>query len=129
MSYNGYTAYKTNQNKTENPRDIEYRLLAQVTSSLMRARAEPEAYGERVKAILWNRDVWSALRVDLSDPENMLPKQLRASLISISLWVEKETRSLLDNTGDLDAVIDINRNIMAGLKPENHEDSQEPGIS
>ena len=128
MSYHGYTAYKTNQNKTESPRDIEYRLLAQVTHALINARENPDLFGDRVKAILWNRDVWSALRVDLSDPENQLPKQLRASLISISLWIEKETRNLLDHKGDLDAVIDINRNIMAGLKPDNHED-QEPGVS
>lgn len=128
MSYNGYTAYKTTQNKTESPRDIEYRLLAQVTHALIVARENPDLFGDRVKAVLWNRDVWSALRVDLSDPENLLPKQLRASLISISLWIEKETRAVMDGVGDLDAMIDINRNIMAGLKPENH-DQQEPGVS
>ena len=124
----GYGAYKSVQNTTENPRDIEYRLLAQVTASLMAARENPKDFTKRVEAILWNRDVWSALRVDLSDTENQLPKQLRASLISISLWMEKETRALLDNRGDMDAMIDINRNIMAGLKPDNG-DSNEPGIS
>ena len=128
MSYNGYTAYKTNQNKTESPRDIEYRLLAQVTHALITARENPDLFGDRVKALLWNRDVWSALRVDLSDVDNQLPKALRASLISISLWIEKETRAVMDGVGDLDAIIDINRNIMAGLKPDNHED-QEPGVS
>ena len=117
MSYNGYAVYKTVQNKTDDPRDVEYRLLAQVTASLMRARDNPKEIHDKVKAILWNRDVWSALRVDLSDENNQLPKQLRASLISVSLWIEKETQALLNGNGDMDAVIDINRNIMAGLKP------------
>lgn len=128
MSLNGYTAYKTNQNKTESPRDIEYRLLAQVTHALITARDNPDLFADRIKAILWNRDVWSALRVDLSDEDNQLPKPLRASLISISIWIEKETRAVMDGKGDLDAMIDINRNIMAGLKPDNHADA-EPGIS
>ena len=124
----GYSAYKTTQNSTENPRDIEYRLLAQVTRSLIDARENPKEFNKKIEAVLWNRDVWSALRVDLSDNDNQLPKQLRASLISISIWVEKETFALLDGRGDLDAIIDINRNIMAGLKPDNGE-LQEPGIS
>ncbi len=59
-----------------------------------------------------------ALRVDLYDENNQLPQQLRASLISLSLWIEKETFALLEGEGDIDALIDINRNIMAGLKPE-----------
>jgi flagellar protein FlaF len=125
---NGYTAYKSVQNKTEEPRDIEYRLLAQVTASLIAARDNPKEFQKRVEAVLWNRDVWSAFRVDLSDADNKLPKELRASLLSISIWMEKETHAILDQRGDIDAVIDINRNIMAGLKPDS-QSSYEPGIS
>jgi flagellar protein FlaF len=128
MSMTGYNAYKTTQNKTDNPRDIEYRLLAQVTRSLIMARDNPKEFAKRVEAILWNRDVWAALRIDLSDDNNQLPKQLRASLISISIWIEKETHALLDNRGDIDAIIDINRNIMAGLKPDS-ADPVDPAIS
>jgi flagellar biosynthesis activator protein FlaF len=123
MSYNGYTAYKSVQNKTEDPRDIEYRLLAQVTGALIKGRDNPKEFKARVEAILWNRDVWSALRVDLSAEDNALPNALRASLISVSIWIEKETYALLDGKGDLDAVIEINRNIMAGLKPENAQEA------
>ncbi len=123
MSYNGYTAYKSIQNKTEDPRDIEYRLLAQVTGALIKGRDNPAEFTKRVEAILWNRDVWSALRVDLSAEDNALPKALRASLISVSIWIEKETHALLDGKGDIDAVIEINRNIMAGLKPDNAQEA------
>jgi flagellar protein FlaF len=124
---NGYSAYTNVQNKTDDPRDIEYRLLAQVTRSLMQARDNPKEFNKLVEAILWNRDVWAALRIDLADPGNQLPKELRASLISISIWIEKETYAIMDHRGDIDAVININRNIMAGLRPEASE--QEPGIS
>jgi flagellar biosynthesis activator protein FlaF len=117
MSSQGYTAYKTAQKKSDDPRDVEYSLLAQVTAALRTARTSTEIK-TKVDAVLWNRDVWSALRQDLVDESNQLPKQLRASLISVSLWIEKETHAVMDGAGDIDALIDINRNIMAGLKPE-----------
>ena len=123
---NPYSAYTNVQNKTDDPRDIEYRLLAQVTRSLMAARDGNVEFAKKIEAVLWNRDIWAALRLDLADEGNQLPKELRASLISISIWMEKETFAIMDGRGDLDAVIDINRNIMAGLKPA---DDAEPGIS
>jgi len=121
MMSNGYAVYNSAQTKTVDARDVEYRLLAQVTSALMKAR-ESGDLKERLEAALWNRNIWSALRIDLMDENNQLPKELRASLISVSIWIEKETRALMGGEGDLDAVIDINRNIMAGLKPEFAQD-------
>lgn len=126
MSYSGYAVYKTVQNKTDDPRDVEYRLLAQVTADLMRVRDNPQDFQTRIKTAMWNRDIWSALRVDLAHEDNQLPKQLRASLISISIWVDKETMRVMDGNGDIDALIDVNRNIMAGLKPP---ETQSPGVS
>lgn len=124
MSSNGYAAYGNAQTQSVDPRDIEYRLLAQVTSAMMRARENPDNVKPRLEAALWNRNIWSALRVDLSSDGNQLPKELRASLISVSLWIEKETMSVMEGKGDLDAMIDINRNIMAGLKPDTSADEE-----
>ena len=121
MSYQGYTAYGAAQNKADDPRDLEYRLLAQVTGALIQAKNTPDDIKPRVDAALWNRDVWSALRVDLADDNNALPKELRAAIISVSLWIEKETMRVIDGSGDIDALVDINRNIMAGLKPDTVE--------
>jgi flagellar protein FlaF len=122
----GYTAYKASQQQTQDTRDVEYRLLAQVTAALIAAKEKTAAYElrEKLDAVLWNRDVWAALRVDLSSEGNNLPKELRASLISIAIWIEKESLRLLDGKGDIDAVIDVNRNIMAGLKPHTSEEQE-----
>lgn len=126
MSYNGYSAYKTAQTTSNDGRDIEYRLLAQVTAALMRARDNAaNDIREKMDAILWNSSVWSALRVDLSSEDNRLPKELRSSLISLSLWVDRETHAIMDGTGDIDALIDVNRNIMAGLKPQTEEEQEQ----
>ena len=121
MSFNGYAAYKSASTQTTDTRDVEYRLLAQVTGALIQAKEDPSNFSKRCEAACWNRDIWSALRVDLSHETNQLPKDLRASLISVSLFIEKETYAVMDNTGDIDTLIEINRNIMAGLKPELHD--------
>lgn len=118
MTNDGYNAYTQVQNKTGDARDVEYRLLAKVTHDLQRAIENPKDFKLRISAALKNRDVWSALRLDLSNENNALPKELRASLVSLSLWIERETSDVIDGNGDIDALIEVNRNIMAGLKPE-----------
>jgi flagellar protein FlaF len=126
MSSNGYAVYKTaTQSAATDPRDIEYRLLAQVTAAMIKARETADSdFKAVVEAVSWNRDVWAALRQDLMADTNALPKDLRASLVSVSLWIERETSAVMNKEGDIDAMIDINRNIMAGLKPEHaHEDA------
>ncbi len=118
MPTTGYNAYKTVQNKMDDPRDVEYRLLAQVTAAMMNARDNPQDLKAKIDAVLWNSRIWSAFRVDLLSDDNRLPRDLRASLLSLSIWVERETHAVIDSLSDLDALIEVNRNIMAGLRPD-----------
>lgn len=114
---NNYAAYQQSQNTTEHPRDIEYRLLGQVTAAMIKASENPQDRPAVIDAVLWNRNIWSAFRVDLLDPGNRLPKELKAQLISISLFIERETTEVLNDTADMEALIDINKQIMEGLRP------------
>lgn len=117
----GYQAYAQTQNVAENSRDVEYRLLAKVTGAMVKSKEAPDNVKQKVEAVIWNRDVWSALRVDLCSEQNMLPKELKASLVSLSLWIEKETGAVMDGKGDMDALIEVNRNIMSGLRPSDED--------
>lgn len=114
----GYQAYGRVQNATENPRSMEYRLLGQVTAALTKARDGKRGTAEFVDALLWNKKVWDAFIVDLSSEGNRLPKELRAQIIGIGLWVGRETIQVLDGTGDIDALINVNKTIMEGLAPQ-----------
>lgn len=113
----GYAVYQRTQNATQSPRDVEYRLLGQVTSALMAARDNPRDIHAKVDALQWNRDVWSAFRVDLAGDDNGLPRALRASLISLSLYIERECIKSMAPKGELDELIELNRTIMEGLRP------------
>jgi flagellar protein FlaF len=110
------TAYQTAQRRVETPREIEYRLFAQVTRALMEAQNTPvHEVAKRMDAIDWNRRVWSFLAGDCSANGNALPDQLRASIISISLWVGRYSSDVMQRNADIEPLIDVNRSVMQGL--------------
>ncbi len=114
----GYSAYTKVQATTGSHRDTEYRLLGAVTGALVRARDTETSLQDKIKAVLWNDRVWNAFMCDLGSPENHLPKPLKGALMSLALWVTKETQRILDNDADLEALINVNRQIMEGLRPK-----------
>lgn len=109
-------AYQQAATRAENPRDMEYRLFAQVTRALMEAAAlDKTEVGKRVDALDWNRRLWATLGADCSNPQNGLPPALRASFISLSIWVSRHTTLVIRNKEEIEPLIEINRMIMQGL--------------
>ena len=72
---------------------------------------------ERVEALFYLRRLWTIFINDLSDPNNELPEQLRAGIISIGIWMMKEIERVQGGaTDDLTPMIEINALIRDGLK-------------
>jgi flagellar protein FlaF len=117
MSYGAYKSVVA-ANATSDARDLEYRLLAQVTGQLIQAQEGKLTLSDRLEAILKNEKIWSVFLSDLNEPGNGLPKALKVNLASLALFVIKETNHILDKDAPLDDLIMINRQIMAGLKPQ-----------
>lgn len=112
-------AYQTTAARAENPRQTEYRLFGQVTRALMEAEQLDKSHiRERMDALDWNRRMWSMLGADCSLATNGLPEQLRANIISLSIWVNKHTSLVMRNKEDFAPLIDVNRIIMQGLLPQ-----------
>ena len=110
-------AYQQAATRAESPRETEYRLFAQVTLALMEAaKCEPTDIRGRIDALDWNRRVWSTLGTVCADPENGLPESLRASIISLSIWVGKHTSEVIRRQEDFEPLIEVNRMIMQGLR-------------
>ena len=119
-------AYKRTIREVENPRDIERRVLTRITHDLEKhattydgadssaARLNALA-GELGHALVENQRLWSVLKHDLSDNTNSLPPELRASLISLALWVDRQTNLVVGGNGRIEPLIAINRSIVSGL--------------
>ncbi|SDM70974.1 flagellar biosynthesis regulator FlaF [Maricaulis salignorans] len=114
-----FQAYQKASTRVEDPRSTEYRLFAQVTRALMQASETDQIeISSRIDALDWNRRLWSNLGADCASTENKLPEQLRASIISLSLFVSKYTSQVMRGTGEFEVLIDLNRTIMQGLAPQ-----------
>ncbi|MBM1635013.1 flagellar biosynthesis regulator FlaF [Sulfitobacter mediterraneus] len=119
-------AYKRTISHTEAPRQIERRILAQVTSELEQqfdAFDNAERKIDRLQVLadglrhsLWrNQQVWATFKMDLMEKENNLSPELRASLVSLAIWVEGHTQSVMAGGKNVKPLIDINRSIIDGL--------------
>ncbi|WP_309627818.1 flagellar biosynthesis regulator FlaF [Brevundimonas sp.] len=112
-------AYAQASNRTETPREMEYRLFGQVTRALMHAATVDKSdLKTRIDALDWNRRLWSVLATDCSDSDNQLNNPLKAQIISISLFVGRHSSAVMRGEEDFEALIDINRSIMQGLAPQ-----------
>jgi flagellar protein FlaF len=109
-------AYQQAAERSENPRDAEYRLFGEVTRALIEAsKTGQEEFAVRIKALDWNRRMWSTLAGDCASPHNALPQGLRAQIISLSMWVGRQSSAVMRNEDDFEALIDVNRIMMQGL--------------
>lgn len=114
-----YQAYQRASARTEDPRSTEYRLMGEVTRALMDIQQTPAAeIRKRAEALDWNRRVWSAFAADCASEDNQLPDNLRASIISLAMFISRETSTAMRGGGDLETLIDINRTVMQGLAPQ-----------
>lgn len=91
-------------------RQQEADVFRAATARLQAARNEGEM--ARVRAISDNRRLWLVIADLMRDPGNALPADLRASIISVGLTVQREMDA---DAPDFDFLIDINKHIADGL--------------
>lgn len=119
-------AYKTTIRESETPRQIERRVLSRVTGRLAaRATAYDQAASKLDRGTLLaeglrddlatNQKFWSELQFDLAQPGNALPAELRAGLISLAIFVDRQTSAVIGGNAGVGALVEINRSIVAGL--------------
>jgi flagellar protein FlaF len=109
-------AYQKASARAENPREMEYRLFGQVTRALMAAaEVDVSDTAARIDALDWNRRLWSVLASDCADSANSLPVELRAQIISLSIWVNKHSSAVMRREEEFGPLIDVNRIMMQGL--------------
>ena len=101
-----YEAAATHRSQREQEADV----FRRASGALKAARnANPI---QRVQAIADNRRLWITVAGLMRDPLNALPEELRASIVSVGMAVQRE----MDQASpDFDFLIGINENIAAGL--------------
>jgi flagellar protein FlaF len=95
----------------------ERQAMDRVIAMLRTAQEKGPGSRERVEALFYLRRLWMIFLNDLNDPNNELPEQLRAGIISIGIWMMKEIDRVRGGaTNDLTPMIEISALIRDGLK-------------
>ncbi len=109
-------AYADTVASTRTDRDTEYRLIAQISHRIKAAaEAGPHAYPRLVEALNDNQRLWTRLAVDVADPKNGLPEDLRSRIFFLSEFVQQQTGKILARKAKIAPLLEINAAILRGL--------------
>ena len=108
-------AYQRARTMIDDPRATEHRLMSQITGEMMSARDAGLSGPALMPVLHRNREVWGAFSSACGATGNLLPDALRASIISIGLWVDRFTSDVVSGREPIDELIGVNRTIIEGL--------------
>lgn len=97
-------------------RELEQEAFGKSVELLQAAQCCGPNSREAIEAIHFVNRLWSLLMEDLASEGNGLPEELRASLISVGIWVLRRSEDIrLGKVSDFGSLIDVSRAIAKGL--------------
>ncbi len=98
-------------------RSYEQMALAHSIKLLALAEHKGKHTREAIDAIFFVNRLWSFFIEDLMKAENGLPPEVRASLISVGLWLLKEAEQISNGEAQsFKGMIDVTQTILEGLE-------------
>ena len=113
--------YRNMQKATLNGRELEAEVLSKAALKLKFCQNNWEAPDRDEildEALKFNQKIWTLFQSELIKPENPLPKNLRENLLNLSMFIDKRIFEIMSfpSPEKLNAIIEINLNIAAGLR-------------
>lgn len=108
-------AYQRVQQLAETPRRTEQRLFLEINGALEQAWTSGRRGAALMPELHRNRELWSTLSADCAAPGNALPDALRASIVSLALWVQRFTSEVAAGREAVDPLLEVNRAVLEGL--------------
>ena len=116
---NAAQAYSRTSHTTAAPREIEAQALLKAARQLLDVQANWAGPDRNMhNALLFNRRLWSIFMSAATQPaDNAQPAEVRQNIANIGVFVMKQTvdMQLNPDPAKLQSLIDINRNLAAGL--------------
>jgi flagellar protein FlaF len=108
-------AYQSSQKVLEKKEDTDAMVLMIAADKLNDVKKNPD---ENIfeEALLYNQAIWTVIQSEMTE-EHPLPVEIKANMISLSLFIDKQTSKAIGTRDPLllDSLININRNIATGL--------------
>ena len=101
----------------DNKREMDAAAFSQAAYVLGQARQKVDDTEMGERALKYNQLLWSIIQADVAEKDNALPEELKANLMSLSIFVDKQTSKGLTNPNEelCDSLTNINLNIAEGL--------------
>jgi flagellar biosynthesis activator protein FlaF len=125
-------AYARTAQQTLQGRDLEAHVLLKSAARLQGIRDSWETrVGELDEALVTNRKIWTIFISSMSADDCPLPSTLRANMINLGMFILNRTLQMAINPQpqQLTALIEINRNIAAGLRGNGGQGDQAPSAA
>ena len=103
-------------NREASTAEVDAIVLRQAADRLQKAQQKPDdEYFE--ETLLYNQLIWTVIQSEMT-AENPLSDEIKANLVSLSIFVDKQTAKAIGTRKPelLNTLIDINRNISLGLE-------------
>lgn len=117
MSNAAAQAYARTSQTTASPREIEAQALLMAAKRLQEAQSQWHDEEVVKNAVLFNRKLWSVFLSAALDEKNPQTHEIRQRIANLGIFVMGQTAAfqVLPSAEMLTPLIDINRNIAAGL--------------
>lgn len=121
MQNNLLKAYQAVENATLDGRELEASILTRSAARLSAVQNNWDAPNRDElldEALRYNQRLWTLFQADLLEAGNALPVEIKRNLLSLSAFIDKRTFDVMSYPAQdkLDILININRNIAAGLR-------------
>ncbi len=109
--------YKTTTRETATSKDIELKVFSSITSQLNSIDSgEAGGFAKLAEVLHENVQLWTTIMADVADNRNQLPLELRAQIFNLGEFIRRHTFKVLEGVEPVDAIVDINKAIIAGLR-------------
>lgn len=114
-------AYEQESRQSVSGSELEAEVLTSTARQMAEIRGDWDAEDRDDRlfvALKRNQRLWTFLQGELTNPEHPMPIQIRQNLLNLSRFVDKRTFELMADPAPekLNALIEINKNIAAGLR-------------
>lgn len=107
----GAARYKQASQVTLSARETELAAFA----SIIRGLEEADTGTKRIRALGRNHDLWSTLVKDIALENNLLPVDIKNSLITLGAWSMRYSTLAILQDLPIQPLIDVNRNVADGI--------------
>lgn len=118
-------AYQKTLRTAMSPSQVELTVFRQITGRLHQAKTLTDPIA-RAQAINDNAKLWRIIFTDAVNPDNKLADEVKAGLISLAMWVERHSGLVLREGQAIDPLIDINEQMIEGLRMQVETPSSQP---